>query len=287
VPTVADLLAAARARLRTAGVEQPAREAALLLRHLLDMSEAALLARDRVAVSPADARRYEELVGARVRGTPAAHLLGHREFWGRRFAVDRRVLVPRPESEHLVEIALELPLPARARVLEIGTGSGCIAVSLAAERPGWTVVASDLSLDALAVARRNASDLLAGEAGIALAAGDLDTPFDLARVDLLVANLPYVSAGDLAALAVEVREHDPRLALVPPGHATLLVERLLEAAIELRPGAHVALEIGADQGAVLRAFAARQAAWEPIVLRRDLAGLPRNLVLTRSASTAS
>jgi len=268
-------------------VEQPAREAALLLRHLLDMSEAALLARDRVAVSPADARRYEELVGARVRGTPAAHLLGHREFWGRRFAVDRRVLVPRPESEHLVEIALELPLPARARVLEIGTGSGCIAVSLAAERPGWTVVASDLSLDALAVARRNASDLLAGEAGIALAAGDLDTPFDLARVDLLVANLPYVSAGDLAALAVEVREHDPRLALVPPGHATLLVERLLEAAIELRPGAHVALEIGADQGAVLRAFAARQAAWEPIVLRRDLAGLPRNLVLTRSASTAS
>ncbi|HLF56303.1 MAG TPA: HemK/PrmC family methyltransferase, partial [Thermoanaerobaculia bacterium] len=216
--TVRALLTDGRARLRAAGLESPSREAALLLRHLLGMSEAALLARDRDPVAPAVADRFRALLDLRARGVPAAHLVGEREFWGRRFAVDSRVLVPRPETEHLIEIALELPLGANACVVDIGTGSGCLAVTLQAERPSWRVVATDLSPAALAVARKNALRIL-GRDRLSLVGCDLGTALRLEAFDLVVANPPYVDAAAEAALPVDVREFEPRVALYPPGHA--------------------------------------------------------------------
>ena len=155
--TVQGLLVEARRRLAAAPFAPPAREAGLLLAHALGVSEAQVLARHDEDVPAAAADRFLALLERRLAGEPFAYLTGEREFYGRGFRVDRRVLIPRPETEHLVEAALALPLPPGPRILDLGTGSGCLAVTLAAELPAATVVATDLSLAALAVARANAA----------------------------------------------------------------------------------------------------------------------------------
>ncbi len=152
MPTFDLLVAAARARLKTAPFEPSPREALLLVGRVLGLSEAQVLARGGEAVPEAAAREIEALLVRRLAGEPVAYLFGEREFFGRSFAVDPRVLIPRPETEHLVEIALALPLPARPRILDLGTGSGAIAVTLALELPAARVVATDRSPAALAVA---------------------------------------------------------------------------------------------------------------------------------------
>ena len=251
-----------------------------MLRHLLGMSEAAFLAHDRDPVPPQVAARFEALVDRRASGVPAAHLTGEREFWGRDFAVDDRVLVPRPETEHLVEIALALPLGPRARVLDLGTGSGCLAVSLAAERPDWSVVAADLSPAALAVALGNARRHLA-DRPVMLAASDLARALRLQRFDLVVSNPPYVALGLRPSLAAEVRDHDPALALHPPGAELSLVERLLDECRELAEGAWLAVEVGAGQVPASRAIAERIGGWHLERVERDLAGHERDLLWRR------
>ncbi len=148
-----------------------------------------------------------------------AYLTGEREFFGRSFRVDHRVLIPRPETEHLIEIALALPLPERARVLDVGTGSGAIATTLAVERPGWRLVATDLSLGALAVARGNAARQGVGARVLAVGA-DLLAGLELGDFDLVVSNPPYIDPQDLADLPRDVRDWEPRLALVSPGGGT-------------------------------------------------------------------
>lgn len=288
--TVRDLLAEAKRRLAAAPFEPPPREAHHLLGHVLGLSEAQVLARDDQPVPPEAEAAFRRLLERRLAGEPVAYLLGAREFYGRPFRVDRRVLVPRPETEHLVEAALapELGLPDRARVLDVGTGSGAIALTLALERPGWRVVAADLSPAALAVARDNARrfDLLGASSGdgdrrLRLVASDLASALRLADFDLLVSNPPYIAREEAAALSPEVRDFEPPGALfgdAPSG--TGIASRLLEGLEELPPDAPVILEIGHGQlEAVLEL--ARRHGRRPARTITDYAGIPRVVVLTR------
>jgi len=278
--TVAELLAAARRSLLEAGVDAPGREAALLLRSLLGMSEAALLARDRDPVPTTVETSYLRLVARRSRREPVAYLLGEREFFGRSFAVDARVLIPRPETELLVETALDLALPERARVLDVGTGSGCIALTLACERPSWSVVATDRSPAALAVADANRRRLGVGRQ-VRLVAADLLAGVNLSSFDLLVANLPYVAASEREKLASDVRDHEPAAALFADDDGFALVDALLGAARGLSGGAHLLAEIGAAHGSAAVTAARDRSVWSRFEVRRDLAGLDRLVVARR------
>jgi len=290
VPTVRELLREAKARLSAAPFHPPLREAHLLLGHVLGLPEARLLARDDLPVSVPDEAAFRALVERRLTGEPVAYLLGEREFYGRVFRVDRRVLVPRPETEHLVAAALALELPAAARVLDVGVGSGAIAVTLALERPEWSVIGSDRSVGALAVARDNARRL---EARLALVGADLTCGVDLTAVDALVSNPPYIARGEAAELSLEVTGFEPHEALfaLPAGatgagaegatdDGTDLIVRLLGQAEALRPGTPVALEIGHAQLAAVRALAAA-GPWRFARSVTDLAGFDRVVVLER------
>jgi release factor glutamine methyltransferase len=292
--TVGELLAEARERLRAAAFAPPPREAHLLLGHVLGLGEARLLARTGDEVTAGDTAAFRALVDRRLTGEPVAYLTGEREFYGRSFRVDRRVLVPRPETEHLVEAVLaDRSLPEDARVLDVGAGSGAIAVTLALERPAWRVVATDLSPAALAVARYNARRLGVPAGGsLRLVACDLASALRSTSrwgsFHLLVSNPPYVPAEDRHSLSPEVRDFEPHAALFsPPGEdgetapGMGIASRLLEQAAGLRPGAEVVLEIGHGQLEGVRA-AGRRHGWHVLRVIPDYAGIPRVVRLARS-----
>jgi release factor glutamine methyltransferase len=225
------------------GIPDPRREARWLLAHAWGVDEVALRTHSDREVPPEVDARYREWLERRAAGEPAEHLTGLCGFWGRRFAVSPSVLVPRPETELLVQVALELPLSPQARVLDVGTGSGCIAVTLAAERPRWRVSAVDSSPAALAIARANA---VRHGVDIEWHEGDLTAGFE-PPWDLVVANLPYIPTGDLGDLPVEVRR-DPRRALDGGPDGLDLVRRLVSDLPRLvRLCGAVALELGEGQ----------------------------------------
>jgi release factor glutamine methyltransferase len=276
--TLDDLLADARRRLAAAPFAPSTREAALLLGHVLGWSEAQVLARGERPVPPAAARRFAVLLARRLRGEPVAYLTGEREFWGRSFHVDRRVLVPRPETEHLVEAALAAPLPAAPRILDVGTGSGCLAVTLALELPGARVVACDVSPAALAVA---AANVRRHGARVALVAADLWAPLDLAAFDLVVSNPPYVDPAAAAGLSPEVVDHEPAQALFAAESGRRELRRLVSgAAAGLAPGALLLLEVGHDQATIVGEHATASGLHLEGVTR-DYAGIPRVVRLRR------
>ena len=188
-PTVGAALASAIARLCAAGVAEPEADAQVLLAHALATSRAGVIAAARDPLGPAAAVRLESLLSRRAAREPVAYVVGVREFWSLPLAVDRRVLIPRPETELLVETALRRAAHAR-RVLDAGTGSGAVAAALARELPRATVWASDCSLGALAVARGNCAR---HAPGVGLIAGDLLAPVRGRSIDLVVSNPPYVS----------------------------------------------------------------------------------------------
>jgi release factor glutamine methyltransferase len=255
------------------------REAALLLGRVLGLSEAQVMARDDQPVPDAAAARFEGLLARRLAGEPAAYLIGEKEFYGRSFAVDARVLIPRPETEHLVEVVLGLELPPAPRLLDVGTGSGCLAVTLALELRGARVAASDLSSSALAVAAANARRHgVSGRVGAV--ASDLTAAFDLARFDLVVANPPYVDPAQAPALSPEVCNFEPHLALFSTGGGDAILARLFAECAALRPGVPLVVEIGFGQLTAARRHAA-SSALEIVAARRDYAGVPRVLVLRR------
>ena len=272
-------------RLGAGGVDHPPLDAELLLRHVLGWDRAAILAHGGEALPPDDETRFFDLVAARARRRPLQHLTGTQAFWRHEFVVGPAVLVPRPETEVLVEASLGLLETMTApRVLDVGTGSGCIVLSLAAERPDATLVATDLSAAALTVARENAARLdLAGR--VRFVRGDLLDAFrsgpGAPPFDLVVSNPPYVREAEWRDLAPEVRDHDPRSALVPPGGVEALYGRLLAGAARvLRPGGTVAVEVGAGQSEGVAAQAAA-AGFEPARTRRDLQEIPRVVVARR------
>jgi release factor glutamine methyltransferase len=246
---------------------------------VLGLSEAQVFARPGAEVGAAAAARFEELLARRLTGEPVSYLFGEREFYGRAFRVDRRVLIPRPETEHVVESALALHPGRGARLLDVGTGSGCLAITLALEIPESRAVATDLSPGALAAARSNARRLRVDDR-VDLLATDLAAGLDLSRFDLVVSNPPYIDPAEAATLSPEVCNFEPHLALFSPGAGDSTLARLFGAASGLRPGVPVVVEIGFGQFDAARRHAAA-AGLELAAVRRDYAGIPRVLTLKR------
>ncbi|MFZ0088956.1 MAG: peptide chain release factor N(5)-glutamine methyltransferase [Solirubrobacteraceae bacterium] len=264
--TVGFALAGARDRLAAAGCDTPRLDAEVLLAEVLGVGrERLVLDRDEALSQPA-AARFTELLARRAQREPVAYILGRRDFRRLTLAVDPRVLIPRPETELLVEVGLELA--PGARVLEVGTGSGAVALALKDERPDLRVRGTDLSADALAVARGNAQRL---GLDVDFAVADL---LDAAPADAVLANLPYVPAG--TALAPEIARYEPAGALFAGADGLDAVRRLI-ARLPGRTVMLAALEVAPDQaGAVAGMLAA--SGWRTVDVRRDLAGGERVVV---------
>jgi release factor glutamine methyltransferase len=277
--TVGQLLAEARPHLAATPFGASTREALLLLGRTLGLTEAQVLARQEDGVTAETEQRFRALLARRLTGEPVAYLLGEREFYGRSFLVDSRVLIPRPETEHVVEAALAEKLPATPRILDVGTGSGCLAVTLALELPGSRVVATDLSAGALTVAARNARRLGAADR-VALVHTDLTDGIDLARFDLVVSNPPYVDRAEIQEISPEVHGFEPHLALFPPGSGDAILARLFDRCAALRSGVALAVEIGRSQLDAARRHA-EAAGLEIAGIREDYSGIPRVVVLRR------
>ncbi|MCH8477571.1 MAG: peptide chain release factor N(5)-glutamine methyltransferase [Wenzhouxiangella sp.] len=259
--------------LRQAGTALGSRlEAEILLAHVLGKDRGWLYA---YATSTPDEQirlAFADLLERRQAGEPIAYLSGKREFFGRDFLVNCDVLIPRPETEHLVEQALALVLPMDAKVVDVGTGSGCIALTLAAERPAWHVMAVDLCPKALAVARRN-RDLLRLDK-VEIRQGDLLDGLSSASFDLIVSNPPYVADGDPHLNRGDLC-FEPSIALSCGENGLALIARLArQASSALRSGGWLVVEHGHEQGEqVGKLFA--QAGFQQVESCRDLAGLPR------------
>jgi len=288
-------LASAAARLRAAGLAPDAArlEAEVLLRHAAGLSREELFLRPEDPIDEAAARAYAALVAQRAAGHPTAYLVGHREFFGIEFSVDPRVLIPRPETERLVEVVCEAlrnrPAPAAA---DVGTGSGAIAVTLARQLPALRVIATDTSAGALQVAQQNAAR--AGVAGrISWAEGSGTAPLE-GRVppgglDAVASNPPYIPTAEIAALPLEIRAHEPAAAL-DGGPDGLAVHReiVAGAARFLRAGGVLALEVaapGAQAGAVCALIRATGRYEAPSIVA-DYAGAERVVLAVRGRDDA-
>lgn len=276
-------LADARETLIGAGIhrEEAVLDAEVLARHVLDCDRATLLTRARDPLPSAFDRLYRALIARRVAREPVAYIVGHREFRGLEFDVSPAVLIPRPETELIIEEALA-SLPRRdvvRHIIDVGTGSGCLAVTLAVEFPPAQVTATDTSHEALEVAYRNAiRHNVTGR--IAFVQGDLLQ--DVAGpADLIVSNPPYVPAGDAATLQPEVARYEPSSALYGGDDGLDVILRLFGSARQhLADGGWLIVEFGFGQEAAVRE-AAREAGWNVARMRSDLQGIPRIAVLRR------
>ena len=279
-------MTAARDRLRQAGLDadEATADARVLAQRALGWDHATLLARAR---EPSPARfpaAYEALLARRTRREPVAQIVGRREFWGLDFLVTRDVLTPRPESELLVEEALAwLRSTTRPHpmVADVGTGSGCLVTAIAVEAPSAWGVAIDIAEPALAVARRNAERIGVADRIVWRRGSLLDGLDD--EVDLVVANLPYVPAGDIPALAPEVREYEPVTALDGGPDGLDLVRAVMrQAPVAVRSGGRLLLEVGVGQADAVTDLARATATLTPVGVRQDLQGIPRVVIVERT-----
>jgi release factor glutamine methyltransferase len=275
-------VAAARRTLAGAGLESAdaAFDADLLARHVLGWDRGEMLTRQHLSPPDGFTDRYRDVIARRVAREPVALITGHREFWGLDFEVTRDVLIPRPETEVLVETALEiLRTVAAPVVVDVGTGSGCIAVAIAHDHQRARVVAIDRSAAALAVAARNIRRLGA-DSRVTLVRGNLLDPVR-GRADLIVSNPPYVDRQDAVTLQPEVVRYEPGDALFAAEHGLGVLRTLFETAADrLAPDGSLIVEFGAGQAHRLRALAP-SLGWN-IRTVRDLAGIERVAVLTRA-----
>ena len=280
--TVARALTLAQRLFARRGIDNPPLSAQLLLAETLRMGRVQVLLERKRLLSTQEWKDFWKLAARRSLGEPVAYIMGRKEFYGREFAVNNRVLTPRPETEHLVEAALERFAGRRPpRFADLGTGSGILAVTLALELPGSSAVALDISAEALTTARCNASLHLGEEAGRLLfcQADFAEAPLALESLDLVVSNPPYVGAREYQGLSREITGFEPRHALVPlqeNGQSGLesIACVLQTARCSLAPGGWLLMEIGCQQrDAVLRL--ADKAVWRECRVLPDLAGLPR------------
>jgi release factor glutamine methyltransferase len=258
------------------GSSSPRLDAELLLAHALGVDRIRLVIEADRELDEGELGRARQLITRRRTGEPVAYILGRREFFGLPLVVDRRALVPRPDTEPLVEVALERT-SARSmygRALDLCTGSGCVALAFARSRPTWRVTGSDISEEAIALAWENA-ERLGVVHGLRLLAGDLFAPVRGELFELITANPPYIPSGDLAGLDRDVRDFEPRLAL-DGGPDGLVLERAVVsgAPAHLAPGGVLAVECGHDQASrMTEAF--EQAGFKAIERRRDYGGHER------------
>jgi release factor glutamine methyltransferase len=253
--------------------ESARRDAELLLTHTLKKSRAWLLAHAEEELSGEQEANYTALVSLRRKGEPIQYITGETEFYGLPFRVTPEVLIPRPETEHLVEKVIELAARfQQPRIVDVGTGSGAIAVALAHECFFAGMTAIDISSRALAIAEENAKR---SGASIRFLEGDLLAPVAGECFEIVVSNPPYVPCGDRATLSVEVREYEPALALFAGDDGLDVYRRLIPAAfVALTPGGYVALEIGYGQSKAITELLAR-AGFEQIEFVPDLQGISR------------
>ena len=275
-------LVAATQRLEEAGSDTASLDAQVILAHILDKERGWLFAHYDQALTEEEAEDFAELVARRAAAEPVAYLVGHREFYGLELAVDPRVLIPRPETELMVDAVLD-HIESRAnqqvRMVDVGTGSGAVAAAVAANCPSVQIYAIDLSPAALEVAQENVKQHdTRGQ--ITLLQGDLLEPLPEA-VDIIAANLPYITSDEYLNLMADVRDYEPRLALEAGPEGLDLIERLLDQAPgHLYPGGVIFLEIGANQGASVLELVERllpQA--KHIGLRQDYHGYDRLVVI--------
>jgi release factor glutamine methyltransferase len=297
----------AMAQLRAGAVPSHTLAAELLLMHVLGRNRTWLYTHPEAPLDAHSAKRFFELVAQRVAGTPTQYLTGKQEFWGLEFEVTPAVLIPRPETEHVVEVALERLGPlswgdgARAgtgmRIADVGTGSGCLAVALARELPGAKIFATDNSAAALEVARRNAArhgvvariefvecnllDAFVNQAGASAPGVRAQPVAPISRFDLVVSNPPYVARRDAALLPRDVT-HEPAGALFGGEDGTdIYLQLVTQAATALVPGGVLVVELGYDSLDRVRPLFIDGATWTHVSVTNDLAGIPRVLAAER------
>jgi release factor glutamine methyltransferase len=269
-------LAQAETRLHSEGVESARLDAELLLAHVLDVNRASILTWPARELTPKQLTRYRHLTGRRAAREPLAYIVGHREFFGLDLVVDPRVLIPRPETELLVEHALRLArhLAAPPQIADVGAGSGAIAVALAIHLPEATIYALDDSAGALAVTAENVRRHSVSDR-VHILEGDLLAPLP-GPVELITANLPYVTTDEWEALPPEIRQYEPRGALDGGLDGLRFMDRLLATASRyLRPSGALLLEIGASQGRAVSALVRQHIPGCNLALYQDYAGLDR------------
>ena len=274
--TIKDTLRSAAERLELHHVSNARLTAELLLAHSLSVEREYLHAHDERALTDVESQKLEELLYDRISGVPLQYIVGRQEFYGRYFEVNPAVLIPRPETEHIVEAVLEKNPGPGTRILDVGTGSGCIAVTLALELPQAQVFAGDISEPALRVARQNAVALGAPVGFVCMDFLDSIS----GRFEFVVSNPPYVRPGDIHRLQREVREHEPHVALFSPADE-LEVYRRLRAGAErlLVEGGHLMMEVGI--GMDERVLALFGEGWEKLPTKTDLQGIPRTVIVCR------
>jgi release factor glutamine methyltransferase len=277
---LAQALREARLLLSQNNVCDAGTEAEVILRHTLNCNRAELYLAMPDEISPRQRADYFRLIRRRAAHEPTAYITGHREFYGLEFSVDRRVLIPRPETEHLVEQALlaakNYPASETTRIADAGTGSGAVAVTLAAHLPDAEIHATDISAEALGVARGNAERHGVAER-IIFHHGDLLDGIN-GQLDIIVANLPYIDERGMGELPPEIALFEPVAALSGGSDGLRDIRRLCPAAFaSLRPGGHLLLEIGENQAETLRKYLKELSPDAAVSVYRDLAGKDRVL----------
>ena len=286
--TVLDLLRWTTGHFKDHGIESPRLDAEVLLAHVLEVRRLDLYLKFEQPVMSAERAQYREIIQRRVsERVPVSILVGEKEFWSRNFRVTSDVLTPRPDTETLVEAALErMPDTGRAyRVLELGTGSGAIALSLALERPSAQITATDISAEALQISKENAEELQVGDSVVFLE-GSLFEPVSGPLFDLIVSNPPYLAEKDAAQLPAELK-HEPEVALFGGADGYQVLRPLAaEVAERLSPGGWVLLEMDPAQVETVAQWLA-DSGLEEVEPVRDLAGRERVLVARRPGTSAS
>ena len=284
--TLREKIRVARARLAAAGIDkgEAGRDAALLARHVLGWNSASLLTNDDQAATAEFIAAFDPLIERRARREPVAYIRGTQEFWNREFIVTPAVLIPRPETELIIEeLLMRLPsnLPARPhRIADIGTGSGCLAVTAAAERSYLEVTATDISEAALGVARENAD-----RHGVSEQIAFRETAYLTGaegKFDFILSNPPYVTEREYQSLAPEVREYEPATALVAGEDGFRDIEQIVDlATFYLAPGGTLLIEIGYEQADPVVDLVASFPALRLATISNDLQNIPRVAVIER------
>ena len=278
--TVLDLVEWTENYFRESGITTPRLDAEVLLGFVLQKSRLQLYLSFEMPVFPDHLSVFRQLVQRRKEHTPVSYLTNHREFMSIDFYVDSRVLIPRPETEILVEYVLDrTSTHGPISLVDIGTGSGAIAVSLAFNRPEWYIVATDISIDALAVAETNATR---HQTEIEFRSGDMLSTLESVddKFDWIVSNPPYISSQDYKILPPDVRNFEPKLALASPPDGLQLIRILIESAPNyLKPNGRLAIEIGKGQRLDVEDFVHRSKKYQKIDFIPDLSGVARILVV--------
>jgi release factor glutamine methyltransferase len=290
VPTIAEAISEGARRLEQTGASEARRTAGVLLAHRLGVDRTHLLMYPEQAISEEDYKTLLQMIEWRVAGEPVQHITGHQEFYKLDFLVTPAVLIPRPETEFLVERVLTLVSESQQTsplIVDVGTGSGCIAVTLAVEIPAARVIATDISGAALAVARQNAARH-GVSSRVEFHEGDLLAPLAALgienQVDILACNPPYVAAGEPALVQREVHDYEPHTALFGGDDGLIFYRRLLAEALGyVRPGGWLVCEIGYGQLDAITELVATSR-WQLVDVTHDLQSIPRTLTIRKSVA---